>query len=59
MVVVKVRQRTLGVDGRSWGPATNIVDRKSQLSRRTRRTTRTRRTRRTTRTTKTTRKREG
>ena len=40
MVVVEVRQGTLGVDGRGWGPAANTVDRESQLSRRTRRTTR-------------------
>ena len=32
MVVVEVRQGTLGVDGRGWGPAENIVDRGSQLS---------------------------
>ena len=40
MVVVEVRQGTLGVDGRGWGPTENTVDRESQLSRRTRRTTR-------------------
>ena len=32
MVVVGVRQGTLGVDGRGWGPAENTVDRGSQLS---------------------------
>ena len=32
MVVVEVRQGTLGVGGRSWGPAKNTVDRGSQLS---------------------------
>ena len=32
MVVVEVRQGTLGVDGRGWGPAENTVDRVSQLS---------------------------
>ena len=32
MVVVEVRQGTLGVDGRGWGPAANTVDRGSQLS---------------------------
>ena len=32
MVVVEVRQGTLGVDGRGWGPAENTVDRGSQLS---------------------------
>ena len=32
MVVVEVRQGTLGVDGRGWGPAGNTVDRGSQLS---------------------------
>ena len=32
MVVVEVRQGTLGVDGRGWGPAENTVDRESQLS---------------------------
>ena len=32
MVVVEVRQGTLGVDGRGWGPAANTVDRESQLS---------------------------
>ena len=32
MVVVEVRQGTLGVDGRGWGPAENAVDRGSQLS---------------------------
>ena len=32
MVVVEVRQGTLGADGRGWGPAGNIVDRGSQLS---------------------------
>ena len=31
MVVVEVRQGTLGVDGRGWGPAANTVDRGSQL----------------------------
>ena len=31
MVVVEVRQGTLGVDGRGWGPAPNNVDRGSQL----------------------------
>ena len=31
MVVVEVRQGTLGVDGRGWGPAANNVDRGSQL----------------------------
>ena len=31
MVVVEVRQGTLGVDGRGWGPAGNTVDRGSQL----------------------------
>ena len=31
MVVVEVRQGTLGVDGRGWGPAENTVDRGSQL----------------------------
>ena len=31
MVVVEVRQGTLGVDGRGWGPAENNVDRGSQL----------------------------
>ena len=31
MVVVEVRQGTLGVDGRGWGPAGNAVDRRSQL----------------------------
>ena len=30
-VVVEVRQGTLGVDGRGWGPAENTVDRGSQL----------------------------
>ena len=29
MVVVEVRQGTLGVDGRGWGPAENTVDRGS------------------------------
>ena len=29
--MVEVRQGTLGVDGRGWGPAENIVDRGSQL----------------------------
>ena len=38
--MVEVRQGTLGVDGRGWGPTENTVDRESQLSRRTRRTTR-------------------
>ena len=32
MVAVEVRQGTLGVDGRGWGPAENTVDRGSQLS---------------------------
>ena len=32
MVVVEVRQGTLGVSGRGWGPAENTVDRGSQLS---------------------------
>ena len=32
MVVVEVRQGTLGVGGRGWGPAENTVDRGSQLS---------------------------
>ena len=32
MVVVEVRQGTLGVDGPGWGPAENTVDRGSQLS---------------------------
>ena len=32
MVVVEVRQGTLGVDGRGWGLAENTVDRGSQLS---------------------------
>ena len=32
MVVLEVRQGTLGVDGRGWGPAANTVDRGSQLS---------------------------
>ena len=31
MVVVEVRQGTLGVNGRGWGPAENIVDHGSQL----------------------------
>ena len=31
MVVVEVRQGTLGVDGRAWGPTENTVDRGSQL----------------------------
>ena len=31
MVVVEVRQGTLGVDGRGWGPTENNVDRGSQL----------------------------
>ena len=31
LVVVEVRQGTLGVDGRGWGPAENTVDRGSQL----------------------------
>ena len=31
MVVVEVRQGTLGVDGRGWGPAENTVRRGSQL----------------------------
>ena len=31
MVVVEVRQGTLGVDGRGWGPAENTVDRGSRL----------------------------
>ena len=56
MVVVKVRQGIPGVDGRSWSPAANIVDRKSELSRRTRRTTKIKKTRRITKTTKTTKK---
>ena len=30
--MVEVRQGTLGVGGRGWGPAENIVDRGSQLS---------------------------
>ena len=29
--MVEVRQGTLGVDGRGWGPAENTVDRGSQL----------------------------
>ena len=32
MVVVAVRQGTLGVGDRGWGPAENTVDRGSQLS---------------------------
>ena len=32
MVVVEVRQGTLGVGGRGWGPADYTVDRGSQLS---------------------------
>ena len=32
MVVVEVRQGTLGVGGRGWGAAENTVDRGSQLS---------------------------
>ena len=32
MVVVEVRQGTLGGDGRGWGPAENTMDRGSQLS---------------------------
>ena len=32
LVVVEVRQGTLGVGGRGWGPAENTVDRGSQLS---------------------------
>ena len=32
MVVVEVRQGTLGVGGRGWGPAESTVDRGSQLS---------------------------
>ena len=31
MVVVEVRQGTLGVDGRGWGPAENTLNRGSQL----------------------------
>ena len=31
MVVVEVRQRTLSMDGRGWGPAPNNVDHGSQL----------------------------
>ena len=31
MVVVEVRQGTLSMDGRGWGPAPNNVDRGSQL----------------------------
>ena len=31
MVVLEVRQGTLGVDGRGWGPTENTVDRGSQL----------------------------
>ena len=31
MVVVEVRQGTLSMDGRGWGPAENTVDRGSQL----------------------------
>ena len=31
MVVVEVRQGTLGEDGRGWGPTENTVDRGSQL----------------------------
>ena len=31
MVVVEVRQGTLSMDGRDWGPAPNNVDRGSQL----------------------------
>ena len=31
MVVIEVRQGTLGVDGRGWGPTENTVDRGSQL----------------------------
>ena len=31
MVVVEVRQGTLSVDGRGWGPTENTVDRGSQL----------------------------
>ena len=31
MVVVEVRQGTLGGDGRGWGPTENTVDRGSQL----------------------------
>ena len=31
MVVVEVRQGTLGVYDRGWGPAANTVDRGSQL----------------------------
>ena len=31
MVAVEVRQGTLGVDARGWGPAGNTVDRGSQL----------------------------
>ena len=32
ILAVEVRQGTLGVDGRGWGPAENTVDRGSQLS---------------------------
>ena len=31
MLAVEVRQGTLGVDARGWGPAENTVDRGSQL----------------------------
>ena len=31
ILAVEVRQGTLGVDGRGWGPAENTVDRGSQL----------------------------
>ena len=31
MVVVEVRQGTLSMDGRGWGPTENTVDRGSQL----------------------------
>ena len=31
LVVFEVRQGTLGMDGRGWGPAENNVDRGSQL----------------------------
>ena len=37
MVVVEVRQGTLGGDGRGWGPTENTVRRGSRLSRRRRR----------------------
>ena len=32
MVVVEVRQGTLSMDGRGWGPTENTVDRGSQLN---------------------------